>query len=411
MTCVHLQRLYKLCQEHDLKLGGSDLIRMVCRQCGEQEVCPSTLMDEYDVRQSQPVHPSRKSHNESAANVDPQGTSMTEAILSRRDFLQEGFAAMALGCTIGACGRKVVADTPANVPARGGFRQAVAGWRREAGEAARDVLLNGGNAIDAAAAALLVLCVVDPTKVGIGGYGGSLALYHAKSGHIRAIDSDSRAPLKFDPSTFKEFGANYGYLAVGVPGVVAGIDLALREYGTLSFKSASKYALALAENGIPVTPSLSGAFQGLLKQIDPVSRRAYFPNGVPTTGSTWVQADLARLIRRLGDEGPASFYTGEIAARIARQVQANGGVLSEEDFHRFHAHNVKPLHINYRGYDLYTPQLPSGGLTSLSILKTLEQFDLIAAFAVGHPMYRAVRRRVECSVGANDSNTSAIQIL
>ena len=69
MTCVHLQRLYKLCQEHDLRLGGSDLIRMVCHHCDEQEVCPSTLMDEYDVRQSQPVHHSRNPHNESAANV------------------------------------------------------------------------------------------------------------------------------------------------------------------------------------------------------------------------------------------------------------------------------------------------------------------------------------------------------
>ena len=185
----------------------------------------------------------------------------------------------------GVCGREVLADTPANVQARGGFRQAVAGWRREAGEAARDVLLNGGNAIDAAAAALLVLCVVDPTKVGIGGYGGSLALIMRSPVASRAIDSDSRAPRKFDPSTFKEFSANYGYLAVGVPGVVAGIDLALREYGTLSFKTAAKYALALAENGIPVTPSLSSAFQGLLKQIDPVSRRAYFPNGVPDDGS------------------------------------------------------------------------------------------------------------------------------
>ena len=56
MTCVHLQQLYKLCQEHDLKLGGSDLIRVVCRQCGEQEVCPSTLTDEYDAIQSQSVH-------------------------------------------------------------------------------------------------------------------------------------------------------------------------------------------------------------------------------------------------------------------------------------------------------------------------------------------------------------------
>ncbi len=301
---------------------------------------------------------------------------MTREISSRREFLQQGSAALAAGFAMGVCGGRVLAATPTKHPSQGGFRQAIAGWRREAGVAARDVLLNGGNAIDAAAAALLVLCVVDPTKVGIGGYGGSLVLYHAKSGHIRAIDSDSRAPLKFDPSTFKELGANYGYLAVGVPGVVAGIDLALREYGTLSFKATAKFALALAEDGIPVTPSLSSAFQGLLKQIDPVSRRAYFPHGVPTTGATWVQSDLARLIRRLGDDGPMSFYTGEIADKICRQVQANGGVLADQDFRNFHAHNVAPLTINYRGYDLYTPTLPSGGLTSLSILKTLEQFDL-----------------------------------
>jgi hypothetical protein len=55
MTCVHLQQLYKLCQEHDLKLGGSDLIHVVCNQCGQQEVCPSTLMDEYDAKQAQSV--------------------------------------------------------------------------------------------------------------------------------------------------------------------------------------------------------------------------------------------------------------------------------------------------------------------------------------------------------------------
>jgi len=56
MTCVHLQQLYKLCQQHDLKLGGSDLIRVVCQQCGEQEVCPSTLMDEYDAKQSRSIN-------------------------------------------------------------------------------------------------------------------------------------------------------------------------------------------------------------------------------------------------------------------------------------------------------------------------------------------------------------------
>jgi hypothetical protein len=67
VTCIHLQKLYKLCQEQDLKLGGSDLIRVVCRQCGQQEVCPSTLMDEYDAQQSLPVIDTKKKQTDDSA--------------------------------------------------------------------------------------------------------------------------------------------------------------------------------------------------------------------------------------------------------------------------------------------------------------------------------------------------------
>lgn len=294
---------------------------------------------------------------------------------SRREFLRRSSSTLAVSWGFGCCNGELFA-TESNHNSPGGYRQGIAGWRREAADAARDVLLNGGNAVDAGVAALLVLCVIDPANVGLGGYGGDLVLYHARTGTVRAIDSDSRAPRKFIPTTFKEYSANYGYLAVGVPGVLAGIDLALREYGNLQFKTVGQHAVKLAENGIPVSSSLAEAFEELQKVMDPVSRRAYFPNGVPETGHVWVQRDLAKLIRRLGEEGPGSFYTGDIAKRIARQVKANGGVLSEEDFRDFRAHNVRPLHIDYRGYDLYTPTLPAGGLTTLSILKTLEQFDL-----------------------------------
>jgi hypothetical protein len=67
VTCIHLQKLYKLCQEQDLKLGGSDLIRVVCRQCGQQEVCPSTLMDEYDAKQWLPVIDAKKKQTDDSA--------------------------------------------------------------------------------------------------------------------------------------------------------------------------------------------------------------------------------------------------------------------------------------------------------------------------------------------------------
>jgi gamma-glutamyltranspeptidase/glutathione hydrolase len=295
-------------------------------------------------------------------------------ILSRREFLQRTSTTLGAGAALSIGPRRGRADGSADQATRanGG---AIACSRKEAAEAARDILQQGGNAVDAVIAAFLVNCVMEPWNVGLGGYGGSMALYHAATGRVHTIDFDSRAPRKFDPATFNEAAGRHGYLAVGTPGVVAGIDLALAEYGTLPFKRHAKHAEELAENGIPVTPQLAGKF-ALLKNMDPASRRAYFPKGVPVEGKRWVQADLARLLRRLGDEGPASFYSGETAATITRQVQANGGVLAEEDFREFHATVVEPLHINYRGYDLYTPPLPSGGLTSLSILKTLEQFDV-----------------------------------
>ncbi len=154
----------------------------------------------------------------------------------------------------------------------------------------------------------------------------------------------------------------------------------------MQFRDVAKAAIGLAENGITVSPKLSKEFAGLVTDIDPTSMRAYFPKGVPATGTTWKQPDLARLLRRLCDDGPESFYKGEIAATICKQVQANGGTLAEDDFHDFEATSNEPLHINYRGYDLFTPTLPSAGLTSLSTLKTLEQFDL-SKFAPWSPEY------------------------
>ena len=300
---------------------------------------------------------------------------MKHGIPSRREFLQTGSAAIAVGGAANFLGREVWADDAPAKTSADPFRQAVACSRKEAGEAARDILLQGGNAIDAAIAALMVLCVIDPGKVSLGGYGGSMVVYQAKTRLVHSIDFTTRAPRKLDLARFNATSALHGYLAVSVPAIFAGIDLALREYGTLPFKTLAAPALTLAENGITVTPYL-GLLFARLNNLDPASRRAFFPKGKPAQGSNWVQPDLAKLIRRLSDEGPASFYTGDTAATIAKQVQNGGGVLDVDDFRDFQATVVEPLHISYRGRELYTPPLPSGGLTTLSILKTLEQFDL-----------------------------------
>jgi len=252
---------------------------------------------------------------------------------------------------------------------------AIACFQREAALAARDVLAQGGNAVDAAATALLVEFVTAPSYVGLGGYGGSFVIYDAKKGKVHTIDSTARAPAKLDLAALNKATINHGPLSVGVPGNVAGIDLALREFGTMPFGIVAKRAIQIAEQGTPVTPQLSSKFAGL-KNLDPVSRQAYFPAGVPAEGSIWKQPDLARLMRQLSEDGPRSFYTGDVAAKICKQLQAGGSTLTDEDFKSFEAKLVDPLHARYRGYDLYTPMLPSGGLTCLSTLKTLEQFDL-----------------------------------
>jgi gamma-glutamyltranspeptidase/glutathione hydrolase len=250
--------------------------------------------------------------------------------------------------------------------------------RPEADDAAQFALRHGGNAVDAAVAAMMALCVVQPSSVGFGGYGGSMAIYLARKRRVTAIDFDSRAPMELRPDLLPDTRtATHGYLSVGVPGIVAGFDLALRNHGKLPWRVVAEPALRLAEDGIVVDGRLSKSLAALAQQTDPVSLKAYFPSGsLPQVGERWVQKDLARLIGTLGRDGAAAFYHGDIAKAIVRQVRAQGGVLSEKDFRRFKAQEIEPTRTTYRGYDLFTPPPPSGGLTSLCILRTLEQFDL-----------------------------------
>ena len=226
---------------------------------------------------------------------------------------------------------------------------------------------------------------------------------------MHTIDFDSRAPRRFDPNRFNESTARHGYLAVGVPGILAGVDLALREYGTKPFKTLAEHALALAENGIIVTPRLARSFDQLLRNLDTASRQAYFPHGVPAEGTTWVQADLEAPDSPTRRGRDREFLQRRHCRHDSRQVQAGGGVLAAEDFQDFRATVVEPARIDYRGCEIFTPPLPSGGLTSLSILKTLEQFDLsqLAPWAQSTSSCSPARR---IWPGESGSSTSAIRI-
>lgn len=316
--------------------------------------------------------------------------------ISRRQALQQGFGWITAGALApgllsnngGWAQAHVDASTSGTQGAASdGDHWAISSPNPEAVAAAGPILKRGGNAIDAAVAALASLCVVETGNVGFGGYGGSMAIYLAKEKRVTSIDFDSRAPLAFKPELFADTKrANHGYLAVGVPGIVAGLDLALRKYGTLPWKDVTAHALELAEGGFTITPEVASCFERFAGDADKTSVKALFSDGKPpTAGQRWVPKDLGKVIRAIGEGGAEAFYRGDIARATVKQVRENGGVLSDEDFKTFKALEVEPIHINYRGYDLYTPPVPSGGLTSFSILKTLENFDLPALTPWGAP--------------------------
>jgi gamma-glutamyltranspeptidase / glutathione hydrolase len=166
-------------------------------------------------------------------------------------------------------------------------------------------------------------------------------------------------------------------MSITVPAVVAGLELALNRFGTQSWAVVSGPAILLAEGGVPMTAHLKGQLDEWFRKTDSRSQRALFPGGAaPEVGTVWRQPDMARLLRRLAEQGPREFYRGDIPQMIVGQVRDGGGILSVEDFERYEPLVVEPLATDYRGIRVVTPPPPSGGLTSLQILKVLEQFEL-----------------------------------
>src|SRR4051812_25579337 len=194
-----------------------------------------------------------------------------------------------------------------------------------------EILRDGGNAIDAAVAAMLAMCVVVPGSVGLGGYGGSAVIHIARTGQTVAVDFDSRAPLAYrDGLVTGDRNSNYyGARSVTVPAVVAGLDLILRDYGSQSWRDVSQPAIRLADEGFEFDAEHQRHFARCEPHFDSQSVGSLFPLGViPNIGQRWMQPDLANLLRQLADDGPGSFYDGKVAESIVRYLRDRGGILS-----------------------------------------------------------------------------------
>jgi gamma-glutamyltranspeptidase / glutathione hydrolase len=257
---------------------------------------------------------------------------------------------------------------------------AVATPHPQATFAAGEILRAGGNAFDAAVAAVLTLGVVQPQQVGLGGYGGALVAHLGDEGRNVAIDFDSRAPLDYTPAAFaKPADRASGYRSVTVPAVLAGLELALKSYGTMGWPQVAAHAIRCGEDGFVVEPNTAVLLEDWHHKTDAESLGAFFPDGkIPKAGERWVQKPLAQVLRRIADHGAEAFYRGDIADQIVRHLAAHGSILTGRDFSEYRARGEDALSAKYRGHDVCTPPPPAGGLTMLQILKTVEHFDLAA---------------------------------
>ncbi len=274
------------------------------------------------------------------------------------------------------------------------------------------ILLQGGNAVDAAVATCFALAVTLPQAGNLGG-GGFLVLWLPRSGppmpqagprppqapvlapalaigagQAVALNFRETAPQAVRPELFLQadgqvdrLKATRSLLSTGVPGTVAGLTLAQARYGRLPLKAVLAPAIQLAERGFPVGVELAESLAAAapLLQADPSSRRQFFKaGGVPyRPGEILRQADLARSLRRIAEQGAPGFYAGPVARALEALMQKRGGLIRAADLTAYRARWQTPLQGRFRGYQLVTMPPPSGGgITLLQLLHVLEPLAL-----------------------------------
>ncbi|MFS4438572.1 gamma-glutamyltransferase [Paracoccaceae bacterium GXU_MW_L88] len=249
-----------------------------------------------------------------------------------------------------------------------------------------EILEQGGNAVDAGVAVAFALAVTLPRAGNLGG-GGFMIVHDAESGETKAIDYREMAPAGAERDMFLDENGDadselsrFTGKAAGVPGTVAGMQLALDEYGTMTMAEVIAPAIRLAEEGIEVTPALADSLIALEERLKkwPSSEAIFYTeDGFYAPGDTLVQADLANTLKAIAEQGPAGFYEGPVAEQIAAAVQAADGPMTVEDLANYEAKIREPVTGTYRGYDIVSmPPPSSGGIHIIQILNTMEGWPI-----------------------------------
>ena len=266
-----------------------------------------------------------------------------------------------------------------------------------ASQVGREVLANGGNAVDAAIATGFALAVTYPTAGNIGG--GGFMVIRFPDGRATTIDFRERAPAAATPTMFTDSTGAYSarihhgsHKAVGVPGTVAGFDLAHQKYGKVSWSKLVDPAARLADTGFVVPVGLAASLGNprLQERLSayPATIAAYYRDGKPyAAGDRMKLSDLGNTLGRIRDLRRDGFYKGTTAHLIVAEMKKYGGLISEQDLAAYEARERAPVRGTFMGYDIITmPPPSSGGVAMVEMLNILEGFDLKAA---GHnsPQY------------------------
>jgi gamma-glutamyltranspeptidase/glutathione hydrolase len=233
-----------------------------------------------------------------------------------------------------------------------------------------DILKAGGNAVDAAVAMGFALAVALPNAGNIGG-GGFMMVHDARTGRSVALDFREVAPSKATRDMYLDAKGNvvdgkslYTHYAVGVPGTVAGMEHALKKWGTMPLSKVVAPAAALADKGYPVSETLAKILQQEKKTMGrwPATQAIFWKNGEPLQrGDLLVQKDLAQSLRLIGQQGAKVFYEGAIAQKIAAEMAPHAGAITLADLKNYKVVEREPVRGSYRGYQIVTMPPPSSG--------------------------------------------------
>jgi gamma-glutamyltranspeptidase/glutathione hydrolase len=258
-----------------------------------------------------------------------------------------------------------------------------------ASDVGAEIMKRGGNAIDAAVAVGFALAVVDPEAGNIGG--GGFMLVRLANGRTQFIDYREVAPAKSSRDMYSKSDGTpdlqasiVGYRSVGVPGTIAGLTLALKNFGTMKLADVLAPAIRLAQDGFPVSENLAASFRSMESVFNqfPTSRRIFLRNGdFYRPGEIFRQPELAATLKLIAKKGALGFYRGRTARDLATEMQREGGLITLDDLARYRPEIREPLTAAYKvnGHDwqvITSPPPSSGGVAAIEAMNILAPIDL-----------------------------------